>query len=307
MKISSADEQQRGSCRAMSASRGRWSTRSWRASTPPPAAARPAAERRAFGHDGARRGRSGWSGRNRATGEAKRRLADARRRGRPEPSTPAARRRRRSRRCAAKGGWAAKSVARRPARESKGRRRAERVGQRAQDRPVLAGLARREGGAVGHLHPALGVHVEAGLLGVGGARQDHVGAVRAAVAVACPDRRRRRPARCRSRRRRAGTARRARPAAAIAGDVQAALARHEAEVEAADARRRRCAARRSRSSRPSTAPTPSASAPAQDGGAVGAGEGALPDDDQRALAPCSTSTKPCSAASSASVSGPAPR
>ena len=120
---------------------------------------------------------------------------------------------------------------------------AEHVGQRAQDRPVLARVARREAGARRHLHPALGVDVDAGLLGVGGARQDHVGAVRAGVAM------------------RADIddegARRARSIGDLVGAEQeqhvdllrrrrrdhadhvvAAVARHEAEVEPADARRR---------------------------------------------------------------------
>ena len=44
-------------------------------------------------------------------------------------------------------------------------------------------LALGEDRALAALHPALGVDVEAGLLGVGGARQDDVGAVRAAIAV----------------------------------------------------------------------------------------------------------------------------
>ena len=60
---------------------------------------------------------------------------------------------------------------------------AERVGERAQDRPVLARVARREHRALGELRPALGVDVDAGLLGIGGARQDDVGAMRAAIAM----------------------------------------------------------------------------------------------------------------------------
>ena len=83
---------------------------------------------------------------------------------------------------------------------------AQHVGQRAQDRPVFAGVARRERGALGLLDAAFGVHVGAVLFGVGGAGQDDVGAVRAGVAVACLGRRRR-PCRvswCRFRRRRAG-------------------------------------------------------------------------------------------------------
>ncbi len=60
---------------------------------------------------------------------------------------------------------------------------AEDVGQRAQDGPILPGIARREGGPVGQLRPALDVHVGARLLGIGRARQDHVGALRAPVPV----------------------------------------------------------------------------------------------------------------------------
>ena len=60
---------------------------------------------------------------------------------------------------------------------------AQAFGEGPQDRPVLLGLALGEDGALAQLHPALGVDVEAGLLGIGGARQDHVGAVRAGVAV----------------------------------------------------------------------------------------------------------------------------
>ena len=60
---------------------------------------------------------------------------------------------------------------------------AETFGERAQDRPVLLGLALGEHGADALLHPPLGVDVEAVLFGVGGARQDHVGLVCATVAV----------------------------------------------------------------------------------------------------------------------------
>ena len=42
-----------------------------------------------------------------------------------------------------------------------GQRLAEHAGKRAQDRPVLARVAGREGGAVGDLHAPLGVHVSA--------------------------------------------------------------------------------------------------------------------------------------------------
>src|SRR5207253_11334627 len=44
----------------------------------------------------------------------------------------------------------------------------------------LAGRKRR---AAGDLRPALGVDVEAGFFGIGRARQDHVGAMRAAVTM----------------------------------------------------------------------------------------------------------------------------
>src|SRR3546814_510769 len=46
----------------------------------------------------------------------------------------------------------------------------------------LARLALREAGQARELHAALGVHVGGVLLGIGGARQDDVGAVRAGIA-----------------------------------------------------------------------------------------------------------------------------
>ena len=112
--------------------------------------------------------------------------------------------------------------------------------ERAQDLPVLARLARRIDRRQAALHPPLGVHVGAVLLGIGRARQDHVGARRAAIAVVAlidheglgPDR-----ARCRTRRRRAATARRRRRFSML-GEVLAALARQEAEIQRADPRRR---------------------------------------------------------------------
>ena len=55
--------------------------------------------------------------------------------------------------------------------------------ERAQDRPVLAGLAGRIDRAEAALHAALGVDVGAGLFGIGRAGQDHVGAARAGVAM----------------------------------------------------------------------------------------------------------------------------
>ena len=89
-------------------------------------------------------------------------------------------------------------------------RLAEHARKRAQDRPVLARVARREGGAVADLHPAFGVDPGAGFFRVGGAGQDHVGAMRAGIAMRAEiDDERRRPAR-RSRPRQAGTARRGR-------------------------------------------------------------------------------------------------
>ena len=60
---------------------------------------------------------------------------------------------------------------------------AEHVGKRAQDRPVLARVAGRKRRAIGELHAAFGVDVDAGFFRIGRARQDHVGAVRAAIAV----------------------------------------------------------------------------------------------------------------------------
>src|SRR3546814_5887619 len=60
---------------------------------------------------------------------------------------------------------------------------ADHLGEGAQDGPVLARLARRKSGQTGQLDAALGVHVGGVLLGVGGARQNDVGTVRAGIAV----------------------------------------------------------------------------------------------------------------------------
>ncbi|MBA7473631.1 hypothetical protein ES707_08972 [subsurface metagenome] len=60
---------------------------------------------------------------------------------------------------------------------------AEHIRKCADDRPSLARLARRKGGTISHLRPALGVDVDAALFGIGRTRQDHVGAMRAAVAM----------------------------------------------------------------------------------------------------------------------------
>ena len=60
---------------------------------------------------------------------------------------------------------------------------AQHVRERAQDRPVLARIAGREGGARRHLHPPLGIHMGRGFLRIGCAGQHNVRARRAAVAV----------------------------------------------------------------------------------------------------------------------------
>ncbi len=61
---------------------------------------------------------------------------------------------------------------------------AQLLGQRAQDGPVRLGFAGREGGALGALHPALEIDVEAILFRIGGARQDHIGMMGAGIAMA---------------------------------------------------------------------------------------------------------------------------
>ena len=116
---------------------------------------------------------------------------------------------------------------------------AQHVRQRAQDRPILARVARREGGARRHLHPAFGVHVGRGFFRIGRARQHHVGARARRGRHACRYRRRTRPGAMsissapsrKSNIERAG--RRHLPRG------QAALARHKAEIERADPRGRR--------------------------------------------------------------------
>ncbi len=114
---------------------------------------------------------------------------------------------------------------------------AQHVGQRAQNRPILPRVAGRECGARRHLHPAFGVDVSSGFFRVGRAGQHHVGAHGAAVAVGADidDESARRDVDLidakeeqhveRARRRHLPR-------------IQAALARHEAEIERADARRR---------------------------------------------------------------------
>ena len=126
---------------------------------------------------------------------------------------------------------------------------AEHVGQRAQDRPILARVAGRKRGARRHLHAALGVDVDRrtspGRPRPAGSRRRDARRGRRG----CRYRRRRRPVRPRSRRRRAGTARRAppaRPSAPRSARPRPARSRDRARRRA----RPRCAARRSRSSRP---------------------------------------------------------
>ena len=61
-------------------------------------------------------------------------------------------------------------------------RRAPPTG-RGGDRPVFARLARRKGRPRGHLHPPLGVDIGRRLLRIRRPRQDHVGTVRAGIAM----------------------------------------------------------------------------------------------------------------------------
>ena len=124
-----------------------------------------------------------------------------------------------------------------------GQRRAERIRQGAEDRPVLAGLARREGRALGHLRPALGVDVGHLLFGVGGTRQDDVGAMRAGIAMGAhvdDESGSQRRVSISSAPTRKSTSRSPRFAAAsICGAVESALGRGQGtDVERADAARR---------------------------------------------------------------------
>src|SRR3954469_21790421 len=57
------------------------------------------------------------------------------------------------------------------------------IGERAQDGPILLCLARREGGALGPLGAAFEIHIDAVLLGVGGAGQNNVGMVCTGIAM----------------------------------------------------------------------------------------------------------------------------
>ena len=59
----------------------------------------------------------------------------------------------------------------------------EYIREGANDRPVLAGIADRLGGASAKLHPALGVYISAVLFSVSGAGQDNVGSMCAGITV----------------------------------------------------------------------------------------------------------------------------
>src|SRR3546814_2435856 len=58
---------------------------------------------------------------------------------------------------------------------------AEHFGQCAEDRPVFPRVSGREDGALAELYAAFKVHPGSGLFGIGGTRQDHIGAVRCAI------------------------------------------------------------------------------------------------------------------------------
>src|SRR4249919_2009520 len=59
----------------------------------------------------------------------------------------------------------------------------ERIGQRAQNGPVLARIARRKCRTVRHLYAAFGVHISHGFFRISGSRQNHVSPVRPAIAM----------------------------------------------------------------------------------------------------------------------------
>ncbi|MFT3953121.1 MAG: hypothetical protein QM722_01515 [Piscinibacter sp.] len=110
--------------------------------TPPPSAAAPSASAEHSAIDGRRaRDRVGQIeiGDRRNERLLVELAADAGKPLRHRPHRPA-----RSDRCAAKCGKTANSAARSCAEQIEGQPLAEHIGQRAQDRPVLAGIARRE-------------------------------------------------------------------------------------------------------------------------------------------------------------------
>ena len=151
----------------------------------------------------------------------------------------------------------------------------------------------------GPLHPALGVDVDAVLLGVGGARQDHVGRVRAAVAVvALVDDEgvgRARPVSISSApsRNRTSIAPLAAPAS-MPATSRPPVAGHEAEVEAADARGRGV---QDVEAVPAVADHAEALGElrggGQHGGPVGAASAPCPGSASAVFAACSTSAKLC--------------
>ncbi len=119
--------------------------------------------------------------------------------------------------------------------ESNGSLAPSGFGQRAQDRPILARVARREHSALGELRAPFHVDVGPRLFRIGRAGQDHVGAMRAPVAVRADidDEGARLDfdfvgAEVEEQVERAGLDHR--------GSRQSARARHQAEIEAADAR-----------------------------------------------------------------------
>ena len=141
-----------------------------------------------------RRGRSGWSDRNRGSGWRKPGL----------PTIAAEHRETAGYRPVAAGMIASIAAKMRKrgveagAQAAPGSRTAEagqRAGERAQDRPVVARVPRREGGAVAELHAALGVDPRPGFFRVGGAGEDDVRAMRTGIAMRADDRRRTAPGR----------------------------------------------------------------------------------------------------------------
>src|SRR3546814_9059580 len=60
---------------------------------------------------------------------------------------------------------------------------ADDIGKRADNRPILTRLPRRENSSLAKLHAAFGIDVDTILFRVGGARQNDIGAMRAGIAV----------------------------------------------------------------------------------------------------------------------------
>ena len=182
-------------------------------------------------------------------------------------------------------------------------RLAENGGEGADNRPVLARFAGRKGGAVGHLHAPLGVDVSAGFFGVGRARQDDVGAMRAAVAMRADidhecarldidfigtDQE--------------GDIQRA--SLGHRGGVEAALPRDKADIERADAGG---GGVQHRKTGPVAFRRAELRGQRQNGGAVLARQRPLPHQDQRTLSLGEDLAEAFAGATLASVSGPAPR